>query len=223
MGEKILEKFGAFESQKAFGMELDAFQGIFAMANSHQHPITKTMGRGDKTGREGLFSDDERMISRRCKGVWETLIDSLSIMEDLARLAMHQGLGPYDLPSEGLSDRLMPETDSENRNPPCKRLDRCDRDSGLIRRTGARGDHDMGGMHRFDLRNRNRVIPKDPDFCPEGAERLHEVIGERIVIIDDENHASDHADFLEDRQALILFMPKRSVSHESREKRRSSF
>ena len=52
----------------------------------------------------------------------------------------------------------------------------------------------MGGIQRFNLSQRCLVVPLDPDFSPRVnlSDPLHEIEGERIVIVEQKNHDQFH-------------------------------
>ena len=55
-------------------------------------------------------------------------------------------------------------------------------------RPGPGRDHDLLRRHRLDLAERHLVVAAHAHVGAQLAEILHEVVGERIVVVDDENH-----------------------------------
>ena len=111
-------------------------------------------------------------------------------MLDPVDLAMHQPLGPDNTSAEDLPDRLMAETDAEDRHPPGKAADGIGGDPRLVGRAGAGGDDEMargegGYCVAIDL-----VVAVDLDRHAGGylADPLDEIPGEGVVVVDEENH-----------------------------------
>lgn len=101
---------------------------------------------------------------------------------------MHEPLGADDIAAEDIADALMAETDTEQRDAPAELPDDLIADPGLFRRAGTRGNADM---IRFELRNLldgHLIIAPDFHERPHLAEVLDEVVGKRIVVVDDEQH-----------------------------------
>ena len=85
----------------------------------------------------------------------------------------------------------MTETDTENRRRLGEREHDVETDAGAVRGAGARRNEDMRGCHDRDLFERDRIVADDSRIRPQLAEVLHEVVGERIVVVDDENHGPE--------------------------------
>ena len=63
------------------------------------------------------------MISAGRKISFDAFEDRLPVMLNLDRLSVNRFRCAYDFAAEMLSDRLMSETNAENRNAPAKSLD----------------------------------------------------------------------------------------------------
>ncbi len=90
--------------------------------------------------------------------------------------------------AEGEADRLMAETDTEDWHPLAQAPDDFERDSGALRPAGAGRDDDPIRSHRDHLVNRRPVVTAYPHLGTQFAEVLDEVVGERVVVVDDEDH-----------------------------------
>jgi hypothetical protein len=68
-------------------------------------------------------------------------------------------------------------------------------DAAFAGGAGAGGDDDVGGFEVLDLWDRNFVVAEDldPPAGPDLAELLDEVVGERVVIIDENDHGGSIA------------------------------
>src|ERR1039457_2202831 len=108
---------------------------------------------------------------------------------------MHQAWRAIDVASKCLAHALLAEAHAENRQLPCEILENRKRDSRFFRRAGA-GRYDYRvGMKRAHSRDIDHVVTLHRDVGAELAEVLHEVVGERIVVIDHQNfrHLGDPA------------------------------
>src|ERR1700730_5952843 len=102
---------------------------------------------------------------------------------------MHQLRRAYDLATERLANRLMAQADAQNWNAAGKALDYLQRNSGAIRCARARRDYDpFGEQLRFDLLDCDLIVAAHLNGLAQFAEILNQVVGERIVVVDDEEH-----------------------------------
>src|SRR5437773_3107310 len=62
-------------------------------------------------------------------------------------------------------------------------------DPGVFRTSWSCRDDDALGIQRFDRRHGSRVVSHHHDLGSQLAKVLHEVVGKRIVIVQDENHS----------------------------------
>src|SRR5271165_2904354 len=97
--------------------------------------------------------------------------------------------GADDLASKGFADRLMSQADAENGNSAREMADQVDADARLMGSAGAGGDDDPFRVHLFDLVHRNLIVAADLNLGAHFAYVLDQVVSERIVIVEDENHA----------------------------------
>src|SRR4029434_183215 len=109
-------------------------------------------------------------------------------MEYLARLAMHDGRSPYHSSSKSRPDRLVSKTYSQDRNLAGHSLYGFHYYTRILRTTRSGRNHDTIGMHRFDIIDSESVVPKYLQLLSHLPKVLDEIEGERIVVIDDENH-----------------------------------
>src|SRR6185503_10344694 len=97
----------------------------------------------------------------------------------------------YDIGPKRMPDALMPQTDPKYRHPPTELADNVIRKPGFLRRTRSRGNQYSLRLHRARLLHRQLIIPADFHFGIQFAEILHQVVGERVVIIDHQDHRGD--------------------------------
>ena len=91
-------------------------------------------------------------------------------------------------PPKRLDDRLVAEADAERRNPRPEPPDHVDRDAGVGRPAGAGGDDDVRRRELLRFVGRDRIVPEHAHLRAELLEEVHEVVGERVVVVDDEEH-----------------------------------
>ncbi len=103
---------------------------------------------------------------------------------------MHQALGADDVTTINLADALVAEADAEDGGGGSQGLDDGAGNSRFIGRAGSGGNADAAGLERLDLREIHRVVANDFHFRPQLAEVLHEVVGEGVVVIDDQQHGA---------------------------------
>src|ERR1700720_1067946 len=86
------------------------------------------------------------------------------------------------------TDGLMSETNTKDRYFAGEVPDQIDTDAGVLRGAGARRNHDALRLHIFDVGDRDLVVAANLDRRPEFPEVLNQVIGKRIVIVENEDH-----------------------------------
>ena len=66
--------------------------------------------------------------------------------------------------------------------------DQFDADAGFLRSAGSGRNHDALGMHRLDLSDGHLVVAAHLDLGAQFAQVLDQVVSERIVVVEDEDH-----------------------------------
>ena len=84
-----------------------------------------------------------------------------------------------------LDQRLVPQTHAENRRRLAQAPNHIHRHPCLFRAAGSRRDDNAIGLHVRDVLDRHDIVAHDAHVGTELAKILDEVIGERIVVIDD--------------------------------------
>src|SRR5271166_136278 len=121
-------------------------------------------------------------------------------------LAVHKVGGANDVAAKGGADGLMAETDAENRDFSCEVFDDVDADARLVRRAGTGRDDDAFRGELLDLFQCGPVVAAHHDFMPHFPDVLHQVVGKRIVVVQDKDHGSYPALSTARSSALALFM-----------------
>ena len=113
-------------------------------------------------------------------------------MLDRGRLAVHGGVQLHASP-EGLSESLMAEADAERGNARFGHApDELERDPGLI--GGARSGRDHAALVAGgeQLGDGGAIVAHRLDLGAQLPQVLHEVVGERVVVVEDQ-YLHDHS------------------------------
>ncbi len=140
------------------------------------------------------------MVAGRGEGVGETFEDALPVVGDLAGLAVHEDVVAFDRKAVHVRHALVPQTDTQDGDAPGEPVDDRRRDARLLGGARARRDHDVrrtaASGQRLGLVGRDPVVARDEEIPPqlerriELAEALHEIPRERVVVVDEKDHAT---------------------------------
>ncbi len=158
-----------------------------AVLQAHDLSIRRP-GRDFQVVRQGLALDGQRVIARRRERRRQTRKDAFPLVQDRRGLAVHQGLGADHVSAERLTDGLMAQADAQNRHGCRRRLDQRQADAGLIRCAGTGRQQHGGGVQRPRLIHRQVVIAHHMRRRAQLREVVDEIVGEAVVVIDDEDH-----------------------------------
>src|SRR5215813_7609724 len=168
-------------------MELDAFNGILFVAQSHNDfaAIRLTgLGAYFQVFGEALLRDDQGMIAGGGHGTWGALKNRSVVMIDVADFSVHNFAGAHDISTEGSPDRLVSQTDAEHRFLSGKIFQEINADAGLLRSAWAGGNHNMGRLEPLDFLACDLVVTPHFYFLTHFTKVLHQVVGEGVVIIE---------------------------------------
>ena len=168
-------------------MELDAFDAEFAVAEAHDGAIGSLGGNFERT-RERFALDDQRVIARGLKILREAAKDRFAIVVNFAGFPVHDFWRANYAAAKCGANCLVAEANTENWNFPREALDERNTDAGFFRRAGAGRDHDAVGAELFDFIERDLVVAADLEFLSHLAEILCQVVGEGVVVIEEQNH-----------------------------------
>ena len=115
----------------------------------------------------------------------------LAVVVDHVGLAVHEILGPHDRAAEGLAHRLMAQAHAQAAAA-CP-SSRWQHSTEMPASVGVHGPGEMitrSGLRLEHLVDRDLVVAKDLDVERriDLAQPLHEVVGERVVVVDDDDH-----------------------------------
>src|SRR5467141_3616131 len=108
-------------------------------------------------------------------------------------LAVHDALRAHHLAAKHLPDRLVPQTDTENGHPPGQAFDQFERDAGALGRARPGGDDNGARRERLHLVDADLVVADHAHLGAELGEVLHQVVGERVVVVDHQHHGRTYA------------------------------
>ena len=105
-------------------------------------------------------------------------------------LAVHEPFSPDDLAAECLADGLVPQAHAKERQPGLGGSTyQRHRDARLVGRAGTGGNDDGGGAKRDEVVHGGGIVPVHHRFGAQLAGVLDEVVGETVVVIEDEKHS----------------------------------
>src|SRR5580700_12198420 len=176
-------------------MKVDALYLPLAVAQAHDHAIGSFCRNFQRAG-QGFSFDDQRMISRGGKILRQPAEDCLGVMLDRASLAVHQLRSANYPAAEGFADGLMAEANAEDWNLPGKSLDQRNGNAGLARGAGAGRNHNSLRPQIRDFIERDFVIAAHHERLAHLAKVLRQVVGEGIVVVEQQDHRDSRLDFL---------------------------
>ena len=94
------------------------------------------------------------------------------------------------LPPKAAPMAWWPRHTPKERHLAREMADHVDADAGFLRRAGAGRDHDTVGCSASIFVDRDLVVAAHVDLCAQFAHVLDQVVGERVVVIENENHAA---------------------------------
>ena len=172
-------------------MELHTLDGELAVAEAHDDARAISIagpGADFEIGRQALFGDDERVIASCGQRGGNSAKNGLAVVFDQAGLAVHQCFCAYDVAAKSRADGLMTEADSEQGNFAGEMANQIDADAGVLGRAGTGRNQDTIGVERSDLADREFIVTAYLDLGAELPQILDEVVGERVVVVEDEYH-----------------------------------
>ncbi len=104
---------------------------------------------------------------------------------------MHEAIGADNIASVDLADALMAEADSEDRDDSAHFLNHLATDPGIVGSAGTGRNTDAIRCFLVDFIESDLVIAMHLHFRTQFSEVLDEVVGERIVVVDDKQHGRE--------------------------------
>ena len=186
--EEVAQQLLALFGEHRLGVKLHALSRQLAVAQRHQHAVA--LGRGLQAGGQ-LAIDDQRVIAPHYQRRGEAGEDRAAVVLDRGRFAVHGRVQHHAAP-ERLRERLVAEAHAERGDArlgqPAHRLQRDPRLVG-----GARPGRDHAALVPAgeQLIDGRAVVAHRVHVGAQLAEVLHEVVGERVVVVDDQVPSSE--------------------------------
>ena len=188
--EEVGQQLVALLGEDRLGVELHPFGGQLAMADRHHDPVGRRLTLehvGKLADRRPASGSGPPPAGR------QPAEDRAAVVLDDRRLAVDRVVGD-DASTQGLHERLVAQADAEHRDPGLgEAAHRLQRDAGVVRGARARARRSPG-------HSRGSAAPRPwPGRCARPRSRarigqlaqvLDEVVGEAVVVVDDE-HAHD--------------------------------
>jgi hypothetical protein len=90
--------------------------------------------------------------------------------------------------AKGRADRLMSQAHAKNGDLPGEVPDQIDADAGILRSARTRGEYDSLRLHGLDIGDLELVVAANLNLGAEFPEILNQVVGKRIVVVENEDH-----------------------------------
>jgi len=155
----------------------------------HAHDLTfLRLGRDFQAIRQRFALNDQGMIPGGGERIGHIAKKVLAVVADLRRFAVHDAVVDNHVPAERVADTLVAEANAQQRHFLPKSSNDVVGQTGFARRTGTGRDKDAFGIQFADLVEGNLVVASNFQRDLHLAQILDEVVGERIVIVYDQNH-----------------------------------
>jgi len=153
------------------------------------HDLSLGRFRSDlKTIGKGFTSDKEAVVARCVERIGKSFKKILPVVMDRGCFPMHQALRTDNLTSKNITHALMTETDPEDRKFSGEGPDYLVTDTGFLGSAGPRRNADPLRVHFLNFPNTDLIISLHQGIRSEFPEILDEIVGEGIVVIDDQDH-----------------------------------
>ena len=166
-------------------MELYAPDGELAVTDSHDLIILGCCGDFEALRNSGTL-DDQRVVTGGGESLRHILEKIFFIVTDARGLAMHQFIGTDNFSAKRLSDGLVAEAYAKQGNLSCPSFDGLQADTRTIGIAGARRNDQAVKFFKFEIVDTDCIITHHFLLRPQLTKILDDVVGEGIVIIDDE-------------------------------------
>src|SRR3954471_3393552 len=184
-GKEVGQQLAALVGEHRLGVELHALSGQLAVADRHHHAAPA--GGDFEDGRQRALLDDQRVVAAHGQRRGAVAEDRPSVVLDGRRLAVH-GLAADDVGAEVLRQGLVAQADPERGDAGLGEApDDLEADAGRVGRARAGRDDDAVGAPLEQLVDRRAVVAHDVDLAAQLAQVLDEVVGERVVVVDDQD------------------------------------
>lgn len=229
--QEVGQQEWAFVGEEAFGVKLHAFHGCIkgwftcatgaedAGLGAEAHDLAFV---GPCTDLESLFvervaHDDEAVITRGDHGIAQAFKQAATVVMDRRGLAVHESIVASHRHAEDLAHALMAEANAHQRDLASECLDDVVGNARFLRRARARRNQDAIRLHGNRFVCGDLVISDDAHVQRSDggvglvvggglghhqlANSLDEVVGETVVVIDEQEHRDMVGSWREKRKA----------------------
>src|SRR4051812_34363245 len=184
LGKEVLQELFALAGEHRLGVKLQALRGQLAVADAHDR--LAVVRRALEAGRQ-VGIDDQRVVAAGQERRVDAAEDRPPVVLDLRALAV-DGIPEDDSAAERLRERLVTEANPQPRHARLgERADRLHRDPRLVGRARPGRDDDAVGLARAHPVDGLHVVANHIDLRPQLAQVLNEVVGERVVVVDQQD------------------------------------
>src|SRR5260370_4928411 len=139
--QEVLEELFDGIGEDGFGVDLDGFDFVATMAETHDDAVV-SLGRDGELARQGFFLDDEGMVARRGERVGQLAENVFMVVMNLTGFAVKEFRGADDFAAERGPNGLMAEADTQDGKLSDEPLHHPDGNARLLRWTRTRDNHD---------------------------------------------------------------------------------
>ena len=168
-------------------MELDTPYGKLFVFNPHDLAFVGLSGYFEAV-REAVAANNEGMVSSRGKWVGHALEQVLAVVLNRGGFSVHHAVIHDHIRAEDMTDALMSEADAQRWDLGAECADNFVGQTRFARRTRTRRDKDSVGVQAPNCCESNLIISMNLHVHAHFSQVLHEVVRERIVVIDDQQH-----------------------------------
>src|SRR5665811_2496178 len=154
-------------------------------------PSSSARARDPEAGGQGRLADHERVVAGGGEILRDAGVQPGVVVPHRRSLAVSDATRSHDVSAEGVGQALVSETDAKDGDSPRQpQYDvRTDPGAGGVART--RRDHHTSRMHRLRFFGCDPVVPYDADVLSQHPEALRQVVGEGVVVIDEQEQWGD--------------------------------
>src|SRR5919205_3443609 len=183
-GKEVLQQPAAGLGEDGLGVELHALGGQLAVAQGHDDAAA---AGGDLEGGGHVVGHDQGVVSAHGERRVEPGEQRAAVVLDRRRLAVHRDV-PDDAPAERLGQRLVAQADPERPHAGLgEAAHGLERDPGLVGRARPGRDDDAVEAAPEQIVHGGAVVAHHLEVAAQLAQILDEVVGERVVVVDDQH------------------------------------
>src|SRR5579883_1095806 len=171
----------------ALGGELNAVCRQPLVRKSHDQAIVG-FGCHRQRRRQALTLDHERMVACGLERRVKAMEKAAAVVANGRELAVHRLGRPHHPAAESFADRLVAEADAEEGDFAGNRGDQIEADAGVLRGAGTGRKDNSVGIGGDNGGARNPVVAMHAHRGTQFPEIMHEVEGEAVVVVDQDDH-----------------------------------